>query len=75
MSKNYKINWQKEKIDIAKSAMSSFISRPNHGFTYEQIAIMSKRYAEEMIKQLNGNYEKDIINNTKQGMIEKFKDK
>lgn len=74
MNRKNNINWNQVRIDIAKTAMSAFISRPNHGFDYEQIAIMSRRYSEEMIKQLNGDYEKEIAKNAKEEMIEKFKD-
>jgi hypothetical protein len=68
------MDWNKIKIEIAKTAMSSFISRPNHGYSYEEISIMSRRYAEEMLKQLNGDYEKEIANKAKEEMIKTFKD-
>lgn len=74
MNRKNNINWNQVKIDIAKTAMASFISRPNHGYTYEQIAIMSRRYAEEMVKQLNIESEKEIVQKAKEEMVEKFKD-
>lgn len=74
MSKKNNINWNQVKIDIAKTAMSSFILRANHGFGYEDVSIMSRRYAEEMLKQLNRDYEDEIANKAKEEMIYKFKD-
>lgn len=65
---------EKIKIEIAKTAMSAFISRPNHGYTYEQISIMSRRYAEEMMKQLNLDASEDNTKRIKEEMIKKFKD-
>lgn len=52
-------DWNEFKRKAAIAAMQSFISRPNHGYTYEEIAIMSRRYAEEVTKQMKGVKAKD----------------